>query len=99
MFQNVPEAVNKIIKDWINFLPSEIDRFIISIRDLVQSFEEKEQMTWFGLSDKWEVRKEIQNYLPKKSHMEMTPDERKSTLVKLYKIYTDTAAFCRCKPL
>ena len=54
-------------------------------------------MTWFGLSDKWEVRKEIQNHLPKKSHMEMTPDERKSTLVKLSKIYPDPAAFYRCK--
>ena len=95
--QNVPESVNKMIKDWVNFLPSEIDSFIISIHDLVQSFEEEEQMMWFGLSDKWEVRKAIQNHLPKKSHMEMTPDERKSTLVKLSKIYPDPAAFYRCK--
>ena len=29
--QNIPESINFMIKDWVNFLPGEIDRFIISL--------------------------------------------------------------------
>ena len=54
--QNIPEAINNLIKDWVNFLPSEIDSFILSLHDLVQSFAIEKELTWFGLSNKWEVR-------------------------------------------
>lgn len=57
--QNIPEAVNKMIKDWVNFLPSEIDSFILSIHDLIQSFDTEEELVWLNLSDKREVREEL----------------------------------------
>lgn len=69
-----------MIKDWVNFLPSEIDRFIISLQDLVQSFQTEEELTWFGLSDKWAVKEEFKDHFPPKSHLQMTPDERKVAL-------------------
>ena len=78
--QNIPESVNFMIKDWVNFLPSEIDRFIISPQDLVQSFQTEEELTWFGLSDKWAVKEEFKDRFPPKSHLQMTPDERKVAL-------------------
>ena len=77
---NIPESVNFMIKDWVNFLPSEIDRFIISPQDLVQSFQTEEELTWFGLSDKWAVKEEFKDRFPPKSHLQMTPDERKVAL-------------------
>ena len=33
--QNIPESVNFKIKGWVNFLPCEINRFLISLQDLV----------------------------------------------------------------
>ena len=36
--QNIPESVNFMIKDGVIFLLSEVDRFIVSLQDLVQSF-------------------------------------------------------------
>ena len=36
--QNIPESANFMIKDGVIFLPSEVDRFIVSLQDLVQSF-------------------------------------------------------------
>ena len=69
-----------MIKDWVNFLPSEIDRFIISPQDLVQSFQTEEELTWFGLSDKWAVKEEFKDRFPPKSHLQITPDERKVAL-------------------
>lgn len=95
--QNIPEAVNKMIKDWVNFLPSEIDSFILSIHDLIQSFDTEEELVWLGLSDKWEVREEFKNRIPQRSHLEMTPEERKVTLLSLSKLCPDPAAFQRCK--
>ena len=82
-----------MVKDWVNFLPSEIDSFILSLRDLVQSLETEEELTWFGLSDKWEVREELADRLPKKCHMEMTKEERTVTLQSLLKLCPDPAAF------
>ena len=36
--QNIPESVNFMIKDGVIFLPSEVDRFIVSLQDLIRSF-------------------------------------------------------------
>ena len=82
-----------MIKDWVNFLPSEIDSFFLSLHDLVLSFAAKEEFTWFGLSDKWEVRVE----LPQRNHLRMTPKQTKITLASLLKLCPDSAAFQRCK--
>ena len=58
--QNIPESVNFMIKDGVIFLPSEVDRFIVSLQDLVQSFMlTEEELTWFGLSDTWAVKEEF----------------------------------------
>ena len=95
--QNIPESMNNLIKDWVNFLPSEIDSFILSLHDLVQSFATEEEMTWFCLSDKWEVREELKERLPQRSHLEMTPEERKATLSSLLKLCPDLATFHKCK--
>ena len=77
--------------------PIKIDSFMLSLRDLVQSFETEEELTWFGLSDKWEVREELAHRLPKKGHMEMTTEDRRVTLESLLKLCPDPAAFQRCK--
>ena len=55
-----------MIKDWVIFLPSEIDRFIISLQDLIQSFITEEELAWFGLLDKWVIREEFKDRLPRK---------------------------------
>lgn len=57
--QNIPESVNFMIKGWVNFLPSEIDRFIISLQDLVHLFQTEEEFAWFGFSDKRGVKDEF----------------------------------------
>ena len=54
-------------------------------------------MTWFGLSYKREVREELKERLPQRSHAEMTPEVRKATLASLLKLCPDLAAFQRCK--
>lgn len=54
--QNIPEAVNSMIKEWTNFVPQDLDKFITSIYDFVQTFEIETELAWFGLSEKWEVK-------------------------------------------
>ncbi|RMX38033.1 hypothetical protein pdam_00012319, partial [Pocillopora damicornis] len=61
-----------MIKDWVNFLLSEIDRLII-----FPSRPGSEKLTSFGLLDKWAVKEEFKDRLPWKFHLQMTPDERK----------------------
>ena len=62
--QNMPESVNSLIKDWNNFKPQEMDKVIVALYDLAQSFNEEEELASFGLSEKWDVRKEFQHLLP-----------------------------------
>lgn len=60
----MPESVNSLIKDWNNFKPQEMDKVIVALYDLAQSFNEEEELALFGLSEKWDVRKEFQHLLP-----------------------------------
>ena len=34
--QNIPEAVNAMLKEWNNFVPQELDRFVVSRYDSVE---------------------------------------------------------------
>ena len=49
--QNTPQSVNDITKDWTTLLPQDMDRFIISLYDFMQSFDQEEELAWFQLSD------------------------------------------------
>ena len=43
--QNIAESVNDLIKDWNCFKPQEMDKLILALYDLVQSFNEEEELT------------------------------------------------------
>ena len=51
--QNIPESSNDMLKDWSNFVPQDMDKFIVSLYDFVESFHQEEELAWFQLSDKW----------------------------------------------
>ena len=57
--QNIPESVNFKIKGWVNFLPCEINRFLISLQDLVFLFQTEDEFARFGFSDKRGVKDEF----------------------------------------
>jgi len=52
--QNLPESMNDMMKTW-TFVPREMNSFIISLSDFVESFDFEEEMAWFGMSEKWQV--------------------------------------------
>ena len=37
--QNIPESVNDMFKDWANFVPQDMDKFIVNLYDFVESFD------------------------------------------------------------
>ena len=45
--QNIPESVNDMMKDWMKYIPQEMDRLIVNLYDFVQSFDQEEEMAWF----------------------------------------------------
>lgn len=94
--QNIPESVNDMMKDWMKYIPQEMDRLIVNLYDFVQSFDQEEEMAWFQLSDKLEVCHQFQQHLPRKSHAEMTQEERKAFLKKVSRIFPDPEAYKRC---
>ena len=51
--QNLPESMNDMMKTWTSFVPQEMDSFIISLFDFVESFDFEEEMAWFGM---WQVK-------------------------------------------
>ena len=94
--QNVPESMNDMMKDWTKFVAQDMDGFIVTLYDFVQSFDQEEELVWFQLSDKWEVCHQFQEYLPRKSHAEMTPEEGKASLKKIEKVCPDPGAYKQC---
>lgn len=96
--QNIPESVNDLIKDWNNFKPQEMDKLILSLYDVVQSFNEEEELAWFGLSEKWNVREKFQHLRPP-PFTSLSPDERKAEMTKVRRIWPDAAAYRECKSL
>ena len=40
----MPESVNDMMKDWKMFIPQDMDRLIIDLSDVVQSFDQEEDI-------------------------------------------------------
>ena len=45
--QNLPESINEMLKDWSNFVPQDMDKFIASVYDLVGYCNEEEELFFF----------------------------------------------------
>ena len=73
-----------------------MDKLIFSLYDLVQSFNEEEELAWFGLSEKWEVRKEFQHLRPK-PFSSLLPEERQTEMSKVRRIRPDAVAYKKCR--
>lgn len=76
--QKILKSVNNMMKDWTKFLPQDMDRFIISLYDFMQSFDQVEELAWSQLSNKWEVCHQFQQHLLTESPTEMTREELKT---------------------
>ena len=94
--QNIPESVNDVIKDWNNFKSQDMDKLILALYDLVHSFNEEEELAWFGLSEKWELRAEFQNLQPS-PFSSLTPGERQKEMTRVRRIRPDASAYKVCK--
>jgi hypothetical protein len=94
--QNVVESANDLIKDWVNFTAQDMDKLIMALYELIGSFDEEEELAWFGLSEKWEVRAEYQRLRPR-GFSNMTPDQRQGEITKMRKIRPDATAYNNCK--
>ncbi|CAH3142208.1 unnamed protein product [Pocillopora meandrina] len=90
--QNIPGSINDMLKDWSNFVPQDMNKFIVNVYDFVESFDQEEELDWFQLSDKWEVCAQFQHYL---NHGEMTPEERKGFMQDVDKVCPDPGAYKR----
>ena len=60
--QSIPESVNNMMKDWMTYIPLEMDRLIVNLYDIVQKFYQEEEMALFQLSSKWEVCHRFQQH-------------------------------------
>ena len=94
--QNLPESINDMLKNWSNFVPQDMDKFIASVYDLVGYCNEEDKLALFQLSDNGEVLPQFQHNLFTKSHREMAPEERKAFMQKVDKVCPDPAAYKRC---
>lgn len=65
--QNIPESSNDMLKDWCNFVPQDMDKFMVSVYDFAESFYQEEELAWFQLSDKWEVCAQFQHFWRKET--------------------------------
>ncbi|KAJ7380601.1 hypothetical protein OS493_009068 [Desmophyllum pertusum] len=63
--QNIPESINDMLKYWTNFVPQDMNKFIVTLYDFVESFDQEEELAWFQLSDKWEICPQFQQHLEK----------------------------------
>lgn len=50
-----------------------MDSLVLALHDLVESYNQEEELCWFGLSAKWEVRQEFQKHCPP-SFSDLKPD-------------------------
>ena len=94
--QNTPESINDLIKDWNNFKAQEMDKLVLSLYDVVQSFNEEEELAWFGLSEKWKVRKEFEHLCPPPFNS-LSPEERQTEMSRIRRIRPDAAAYKECR--
>lgn len=95
--QNVPESLNRMIKEWTNFVPQDLDKFVLSMYSFVESFDTETELAWFGISDKWEVREGFVQHMPRVHHVSMTAEERKAALKKVDMVCPDPSAYKECR--
>ena len=87
----------QMYKEWTNFVPQDLDKFIISIYDFAASFEIETELAWFGISEKWEVKESYRQHMPKVLHGAMTTDERKATMMRVFKVCPDAQMYKQCR--
>ena len=63
--QNISKAMNSMLKEWNNFIPQELDRFVLSLYDFQESQDMETELAWFGLSDKWKVSDAFKHHIPR----------------------------------
>ena len=95
--QNIPEAVNFMIKERTNFVPQDLDKFIISIYAFAESFEIETELAWFGISERWEVKESYRQHMQKISHGALTRDDWKATMKRVSKICQYAEMYKRCR--
>ena len=64
--------------------------------DFAESLEVETELVWFAISDKWEVRQEYREHMPRVSHLLMTADERQHAMKTVSKICPDARAYKQC---
>lgn len=94
--QNTVESINNLIKHWVNFSQQDMDSLVLALFDLVNSFNDEEELAWFNLSEKWEVREEFEHQCPP-PFSDLTPDERKGEISRIRKICPDPQSYRVCK--
>ncbi|KXJ08996.1 hypothetical protein AC249_AIPGENE19531 [Exaiptasia diaphana] len=90
--QNSVESINNVIKHWVNFSQQDMDILVLALFDLVNSFDEEEELAWFGLSDKWVVKEKFEQHCPP-PFSNLTPDERKGEISRIGKICPDPSSY------
>ena len=86
-----------MMKTWTSFLPQEMDSFIISLFDFVESFDFEEEMAWFRMSEKWQVKQEYRRYMPAKPYAEMSSEERTKEVKRIRNLRPDGKAYKECR--
>ena len=86
-----------MLKEWNNFIPQELDCFVLSLYDFQESQDMEAELAWFGLSDKWEVSDAFKQHMPRQEYGEMTVEERKNVMKEISKLCPDPHAYKECK--
>ena len=95
--QNVPESMNDMMKSWISLVPLEMDSFIISCFDFVESFDYEEELAWFWISEKWQVKQDYRRFMPKIACDEMSSEERTKEMKRVRNLRPDGKAYKACR--
>ena len=86
-----------MLKEWNNFIPQELDCFVLSLYDFQESQDMATEFAWFGLTDKWEVSDAFKQHMPRQEYGEMTVEERKNVMKEISKLCPDPHAYKECK--
>ena len=95
--QNLPESINDMLKTWTLFIPQKMDSSIISLFDFVESSDFEEEMAWFGMSEKWQVKQEYRPYMPAKPYVEMSSEERTNEVKRIQNLRPDGKVYEECR--
>ena len=95
--QNIPEAVNAMLKEWNNFVPQELYRSVVSLHEFVESNTMETELACFGQSDKWEVSDEFKQHILRQQYGEMTREERENAMKAMSKLCPDPNAYKKCR--